>query len=125
MTFHSRAPGQKPEAPFKYINDNDPDDHGAAAEGYIRALRAGNVTGLPHFLVQVSMPMVDFIDYLASGDIVIYAETETVAFRKAPVTQNFPNIVAAGTELTEEERRFVLEQVYAQKPWLRNDATPL
>ena len=119
-TFPKRMKSAKSEIPFKYINPENLDDHGAASEGFIRASRAGHVKGDPVYIVQVSMPVSDFMDSLARGQIAIYSNMETVAFCKAPTQKNFPNIVVHGWRLNKDEAGALLQQAFTQKPFLRD-----
>ena len=117
-TFPPRRATGKGDVPMKFINEN-PEDHTVAAEWFVRALNARTVSGLPCYLLQASMPIEDFHQHLAQGDIMIFPEQQTVAFLKKMTRDFYPRLTLSGTDVDEQHGVAILEDIYEKKPHLR------
>ena len=78
----------KKEVPMKFWRS----DHSIAWEWYIRAKKNGNVNGPPKKHLVVSMPTVRFLEHCLKGNIVIYSERFTCAFKKPVNAKYYPDL---------------------------------
>ena len=74
--------------PMKFWSE----DHKIALHWYFRALNREMVSFPPKKIYVASMPAVRFLEHCLKGDIVIYFERRTCAFKKPVIPVNYPEL---------------------------------
>ena len=93
------------EVPMKFWSS----DHRIALEWFARAVRAGNISFPPIFLLMATMPAHSFQEHCNCGDIVLHPARSTCGLTKPLNHHNYPSVVLDAIEIPESDAQSMLD----------------